>query len=451
MTFSLDIVGESCFILKSDASVLITDPWFGENIYGGAWTQFPRPQIYIDQLRIVTHIFISHVHADHCCLSSLDKIFKYSPNAQIVIMDRGKKPCFITKKLVSHYGDLILNSLVYIEPYKEFRVNDISLWTLPPESDHNSLNEIIDSSLLIKSDLGLILFSNDNLPSQKHANFINELNIPQYLGLLPFSGGSGYPCSYQNISKEDQLSIASKIREDYHKISINFLKSTAFKYFMPVAGNHIIVSRDSDWHKTTGFLQNPISTLEYAHHLGVDSYGLFAYPSSNVNLDQCIIHPDLFIEERNRFEFDRQLFIETISSRMLPSCLMHDNTVKEVDIRYSFQRYSIPIQKTICSLSKATESPEIKVILIIGLLKLEVTTQNSSVSRFSNEDLLNIFCKSVQHINSILLVIIEPSLYYDICSKNIHINEADAAGLLTYVRTMPYYPDLYATIFSVIN
>ena len=136
-----------------------------------------------------------------------------------------------------------------------------NIWLLPPKSDYNDLNEIIDSSLLIDTKKGLILFSNDNLPCVEHADFINKLNGNKYLALIPFSGGSGYPCSYKNLSLDRKFEVAKQIRDNYENIAIQFLKSTNFEYFMPVAGNHTVVSRTYEWHKTTGFLQNPYSAI----------------------------------------------------------------------------------------------------------------------------------------------------------------------------------------------
>jgi hypothetical protein len=44
-----------------------------------------------------------------------------------------------------------------------------------------------------------------------------------------------------------------------------------------------------------------------------------------------------------------------------------------------------------------------------------------------------------------------PNLLGAITQKSIHINEADAACLLTYYRTMPYIPELYTVIFTTIH
>ena len=50
MVESIKVIGESCFIFSDKRNKIITDPWFGESIYGGSWTQFPYPSLSLSDL-----------------------------------------------------------------------------------------------------------------------------------------------------------------------------------------------------------------------------------------------------------------------------------------------------------------------------------------------------------------------------------------------------------------
>ena len=196
---SIKVLGESCFLFSENGTKIITDPWFGESIYGGAWTQFPPPQISLLDISNISYIFISHVHADHCSCKSLKKIFEYNPQAKIIILDRDNSDCILRKKLVANFGESLVDKLLIHKAYKKYKTGTFSTWCIPPE-DVNSINDLIDSSLLIKTSKGLVFFANDNEATKPHAEFINNLNMECFLALIPFSGGSGYPATYNNIT-----------------------------------------------------------------------------------------------------------------------------------------------------------------------------------------------------------------------------------------------------------
>ena len=120
----IKVIGESCFIFSGEKSKIITDPWFGESICGGSWSQFPSPSISRSDLYDITHIFISHVHADHCCIESIKKIFHFSPKAKIFILNRKDSSCYLQKKLTIAFGSKIKDRLKIHDPYKEYKHGD---------------------------------------------------------------------------------------------------------------------------------------------------------------------------------------------------------------------------------------------------------------------------------------------------------------------------------------
>lgn len=444
---SIKVIGESCFIFSNGINKIITDPWFGESIYGGAWSQFPIPSLNSKELKNISHIFISHVHADHCCISSLKKIFKYSPEAQILILNRIDQVCYLKKKLLINFGDEILQKLVMLDPYKLCKINNFRVWCLPPETD--SINDLLDSSLLIEDEKGLTLFSNDNLPTKAHADFINSLNKSCYLALIPFSGGSGYPACYTNIEEEDKLIIAGKIRKNYEKISIDFLNQTKFKYFMPVAGNHIISGKSFDWHKSTSFLLNPYKLINDVNNCIHQSKGIYFEPNETIDEEDSLKKTFNSKELEEDFEFRKSLFIESFSSRIVIDAKIQSTKLPNNDwIGDYFNKVGSKLKKAISNISNKKIYQDYNTLFIIN-------SKNISLFIGFNEFLIKDNCEAdffnnlnMKDHNSWLAIKIDPIILFEILNRNLHINEADAGGLLTYNRNGPYFDDLYTILFT---
>lgn len=446
----IDVIGESCFLFREDQISIITDPWFGESIYGGAWTQYPAPSISIDQLKSISHIFLSHVHADHCCPSSLEKIFSFSPNAQIVILRRELNECFLTKKLHAYFGPTVESRILRLAAYTKTTICDLSLWVMPSESG-NRLNDAIDTSLLIKSSSGLIFFANDNLPCKKHADFINQQKIDQLLAMIPFSGGSGFPCSYENFTAEMKLLIAEEIRSNYAVEAISFLQQTSFRYFMPVAGNHIVVGRSVDWHRTTGFLLNPYSAIKDALAKLDGTEGVYAYPGNSICLSASDLKGSNLTRKAEDFDFGRGLFIETFSSRMTPTYKTEPDASLD-GIKDAFETYATRLSLIMEDLQHQHElEDDSTVIICVSKVALVAEARGYNVKVFDRDKDCEGFIEAMKRKPQVLLISIEPGLFSQIVKRQVHINEADAAGLLNYWRTMAYSPALYASIFKIIH
>jgi hypothetical protein len=450
MTKNIEVIGESSFLFDFDGIKLLTDPWFGEAIYGGAWSQFPIPYVEPSQICELSYIFISHVHSDHCCIESINKAMRNSPDCKFLIMDRGEKDCFLTKKLSAILKDDFLDRIVKIKPYVEYTISNIKLWCLPPSGD-NAINELIDSSLLLKTTKGLVLFANDNMATTTHADFINSLRIHQYIAMLPFSGGSGYPSSYENLTQDEKLEAAQKSRSFYEESAVNFLLSTSFDYYMPVAGNHILTSRSYEYHLSTAFLQNPYSVIRRIDPQVNRTKGIYIQPGSNIDINISSLSGASLIVSEEKFDFQKKLFIESISSRIAPWVLELDEA-SHLTIINSFESYGNQLQRAIGELSTLYGGQQFTVILTSSNVQIAVTKDSFTIYEHDNSvSAYKVSLKEFYFMPSLLCIDISPRILNGIIQKKIHINEADAGCLLTYYRTMQYIPELYTAIFTILN
>lgn len=449
MTTFCDVIGESSFLFNFNGIKVLTDPWFGEPIYGGGWSQFPLPVATPEQLTNIKFIFISHVHPDHCCIESISKTLEYSPNAKILMMDRIEGPCYLSKKLSRSFNGTLNSRIVRIKPFKQHILDDLCMWCLPPSSE-NPLNEMIDSTLVIKAPEGLIFFANDNTPTIEHAQFINTLDCKQYIALLPFSGGSGFPSSYKNLTQLEKSVAAQKTRSEYESYARKFLSATSFDFYMPIAGNHILVSKSYDYHTTTGFLQNPYSVIKKINTSLGSTCGIYVEPGNQILPDMAALNEPKLSEHEIRFEFQKKLFIEAVSSRIKPYIFELDE-LQTVEIMECFHSFNAPLIKAL--LNTPSELLEVPPLLVLTSANIYMTITNSSAKIDKLEEAASAFDFIVDTFSShhsFLCVDVSPILLNAIITKKIHINEADAACFLTYYRTMQYIPDLYTAIFTTI-
>jgi L-ascorbate metabolism protein UlaG (beta-lactamase superfamily) len=450
MTESIEIIGESSFLFSFDGTKILTDPWFGEPIYGGAWTQFPLPCVKPSQIRDVKYIFISHVHPDHCCIQSIQKVLKVSPGCKFLLMDREDRPCYLTKKLLSVLKEKLAERIIPIKPYESYSIDNIEMWCLPPTGD-NALNELLDSSLVLKTGKGLVLFANDNLATHSHADFINALNMRQYLAMLPFSGGSGYPSTYENLEDAEKIKCAHQSRRFYEQAAIEFLSRTSFDYYMPVAGNHILTSHSYEYHLSTSFLQNPYNVIRRVDSKLSKARGIYIEPGGQIDSSDPALSVSELIECEARYDFQKKLFVESISSRITPWVLGLDE-LSTTEITKTFVRYSDSLQQAIRALPCTCERDSITVILTSSNVYMTVTVNRVELG-CSNDDhsAYQLIVKKYCSHSALLCIDLNPRLLNGIVQKIIHINEADAACLLTYYRTMRYIPELYSSVFTILN
>ena len=441
----IKVLGESCFLFSDKKTKIITDPWFGESIYGGSWTQFPPPKVTLSDISNITHIFISHVHADHCSCKSLRKILEYSPKTKIIILDRKKSDCFLTKKLIANFGDSISERLLIYEAYKKYITGSFSTWCIPPE-DVNSLNDLIDSSFLLETSKGLVFFGNDNEATMPHADFINSLQKKCFLALIAFSGGSGYPSSYSNISFADKLKIAKNIRKIYEKKSINFLNSTNFEFYMPIAGNHVITSKTYEWHSTTSFLLNPYSTILNANKFTESSKGIYFDPGDKIEINNTYLGDLNLNSLKKDFDFRKKLFVESFSSRIVIDAEIEKKRIPCTDwIEAYLKKIGSKLERLIKNLPNKEIYMEFENIFIINVKEKQL---HIKFDGFNLKNFNKMHDNNMDKENTWLFVDIDPIVLYEISKRSLHINEADAGGLLNFTRNGPYYPDLYTIMFE---
>ena len=71
-------------IITSGKDKIILDPWVVGHLYQNSWSAFPKTNFDNDEFKSITHVIITHFHADHFDPETLKLINK---KAKIILPD----------------------------------------------------------------------------------------------------------------------------------------------------------------------------------------------------------------------------------------------------------------------------------------------------------------------------------------------------------------------------
>lgn len=312
----VQFIADSSFIIEHNGCRILTDPWIGSTIYGGAWLQFPAPVISADDVGPLDYIFISHIHEDHCDPKTIDRLDR---NAKIVILDR--KPDFISNFLDKHgfrFKDVLkLPSFQKVEIAPGLAIEMIEADPAKP------LAHLIDSSMVLHADDGKSLyFGNDTSP---YPDLIKHFQSYDFsLALLAAAGGSGYPACFENLTIDESKSEQARIRETYFNKFGETVALLKPDNFMVVAGYHVIAGQNYGVNERMAFLSNPSQAYRTAYNHLPEEQRNSVVP---VQLDpgeelDCSALPALSVEaawdkamEPGNWEELKAEFIENVASK----------------------------------------------------------------------------------------------------------------------------------------
>lgn len=250
-------IADSTFVLEHNGCRILTDPWIGTTIYGGAWMQFPPPVLSADDIGPLDYIFISHIHEDHCDPLTLARLDK---NAKIVILDR--EPNFVKRFLERHGFNF--RDIVTVPTFEKFTLAP-GLAIEPLEANPaKSMTHLIDSSMALHTDTNKsVYFGNDN---SAYPDLLRHLSQYEFsLALLPAAGGAGYPACYTNLDDAERAMELERIRRAYFENFAETTKALKPDNFMAVAGYHIIAGKHAPMNKDMAFLTNPATAYKFVY------------------------------------------------------------------------------------------------------------------------------------------------------------------------------------------
>jgi len=231
--------GGATALLEHKGVRMLFDPWLDDGIFHGAWYHYPPLAVGIEDIGRVDFVYISHIHEDHCSLGTLRHINR---DAEIILMDRN--PNFVARFLEAN--DLHFGKVHLVKPRSELAIRPGLVAGMLEADPANEMAHIIDSALLLRWDGFTVYNANDCQPYAAGLEYVVNSYGTMDLALLPYSGGSGYPSCYANLS--DAQKIAEKQRILGSRLE-NFARTVQFLnplHVMPFADQYVVAGSRSN-------------------------------------------------------------------------------------------------------------------------------------------------------------------------------------------------------------
>lgn len=242
--------GGATAVLEHAGVRLLTDPWLDDGIFHGSWVHYPPLGVGIEDVGRLDYIYISHIHEDHCSYGTLSRLDR---NATVLVMG-GRKPNFVLDFL--RRNKLDFREILVIEPRSpvELRPGLIADMIEPDPSD--AMASAIDSALLLKWDGRVILNANDCQPHPAMIDYVRTRYGAPDLAMLPYSGGSGYPSCYLNLSDAEKQAESERIRAMRMASFVTTARTLDAKRVMPFADQYAVAGSRSALNR---FVSHPVS------------------------------------------------------------------------------------------------------------------------------------------------------------------------------------------------
>lgn len=239
--FHVEYKYSACIKIVTHDVALLCDPWFSNQAYYGAWERYPCHNITKDFLGEFDYIWISHIHPDHYCPWSIEKLFELYGGKSLLLTDWGQSKNYLKLKLISDgFGK-------YIEEISEYQVGDTVLRCIPNVT--GSSNDI--DSYLVVHDLTTgkgILNLNDCIVSDQLVssltNYLEEKDISIELACLGYTGAGPYPQTYYSPATEKATleKISSSKKLEFFDRYLSTISKIPSKYRLPFAGKYLLSS-----------------------------------------------------------------------------------------------------------------------------------------------------------------------------------------------------------------
>ena len=303
--------------------VILCDPWLTNRIYDNSWMVYP-PVYDVDQaINGVTHVFISHIHKDHCDYNLIKHFPKttafYIPN----IFPNDK-----IKKQLESLGFSNINMLPIAKDTPI--VEDIRFNVIPPmntyghETEEMSKSDIngvpIDCGLLLSTDdYKLCILSDDSPYYFEHIEeTVNALKNSDLL-MMPYNGyAADYPLNFINFSKEKRTELSHQHSHNRLILQSKFVDKIKPKNILLYSSDFALAgpsAKDFCSIHPEEWLDKSKTCKIYESHTGINTHYLHVGDHMNIDRELNIIRSD--ISHPSLFEFSNHMYSPIPNTRYL--------------------------------------------------------------------------------------------------------------------------------------
>ncbi len=291
--------GGATAILEHDGVRFLFDPWLDDGIFHGSWYHYPPLGAGISDVGRVDYIYISHIHEDHCSAGTIRHLNR---DAQIVIMDRN--PNFVARFLESNGFKFDQVHLIKPREQKELRPGLVA--GMLEADPRNEMSYLIDSALLLRWDGFTVYNANDCQPYEEGLNYISENYGAPDLALVPYSGGSGYPSCYTNLSDDEKKSEKKRILGSRIKNFVKTVQRLNPRFVLPFADQYVVAGSRSHLNRFVSHPSCPGIVKDSLFEQGLGERLLLLNSGQSFSFESCTKSPDApyrFYSEDDREDY----------------------------------------------------------------------------------------------------------------------------------------------------
>ncbi len=258
-------IGGATALLEHNGKRIIFDPWLDEGILYGSWFHYPPVKMELKDLGRVDYIYISHIHEDHCSSGTIKHLNR---DAEIIVMDREPQiPNFITKFLKRNQFEF--KKVHKIRPNQPQEIAPGLIVDMVEADPAHQYNFPVDSGLILNWDGFKLYNANDCPPCAQSLDYINKTYGKLDIALLPYSGGSGYPSCYLNLSHDQKIAEKNRIFAAGTQMFVDAIKSLKPKLAMPFADQYVIGGSRSHLNRYSPHPACPGAVIEHLQQAGM--------------------------------------------------------------------------------------------------------------------------------------------------------------------------------------
>ena len=303
--------------------VILCDPWLTNRIYDNSWMVYP-PVYDVDQaINGVTHVFISHIHKDHCDYNLMKNFPKttafYIPN----IFPNDK-----IKKQLESLGFSNINMLPVAEDVSI--VEDVRFNIIPPmntygheteEMSKSNVNGVpIDCGLLLSTDNYKLCILSDDSPYyfEDMEETVNSLKNCDLL-MMPYNGyAADYPLNFINFSKAKRAELSHQHSHNRLILQSKFIDKIKPKNILLYSSDFALAgpsAKDFCSIHPEEWLDKSKTCKIYESHTGVNTHYLHVGDHMYIDGELSIIRSD--IKHPSLLEFSNHMYSPIPNTRYL--------------------------------------------------------------------------------------------------------------------------------------
>lgn len=238
--------GHASILTRLSGKYFLFDPVKVSNPYGNHWVFYPELNFSFDY-KILSGVFVSHIHQDHFDIDFLKELNQFCP---IYIM--GGRQNFIDAFKGSGVKPIVLE-------------NDIENKIDPQISIYGILHDSngIDSSCVIKNSNLSIYHGNDNYCSDLKLLKLKQLSGKIHIACMPYAYINWYPVLDDQLSDLEKQSEAERLITLYMDTAIRASAILEANIVIPFGAN--LIYYDDAFSPLNMLVKTPIEFSEYAN------------------------------------------------------------------------------------------------------------------------------------------------------------------------------------------